>query len=68
MKDFQEFKKTLTKETLDKWSQIAQCAIEEKLEPIRESDPLTYFNSRPTMYSFHVAMQLLESYHKWLNE
>lgn len=59
MKDFQEFKKTLTKETLDKWNQEAYDAVEQKLGPVRESNPEAYFSSRPTMYSFHIPCSFL---------
>lgn len=68
MKDFQEFKKTITTEMLDKWNTEICSKLDANLEYIRESEPTKYRLSYDRSYSLKMTTKLLEAYHFWLNQ
>lgn len=68
MKDFQEFRDSITQETLDEWSEEIYNELAPKFEDMRENDPDKYFSAYPQSFSLKVSMRMLEAYHSWLHQ
>lgn len=68
MKDFQEFKKTIDKSVLEKWS----AEIHDELIPLVDEkckdDPYAWNIMYTQSHALRTSMRLLEAYHAWLSE
>lgn len=68
MKDFDEFRSSITQEILDRWSEEAYNELTPKFEDMRKSDPDKYFFAYPQSFALKMSMRMLEAYHNWLHQ
>lgn len=69
MKDFNEFKQTLTRETLNELSNRAvDCTNDFIDENIAEDNVQARFVIAQRVYAESLTIDLLEMYHKWVNQ
>lgn len=69
MKDFDDFRKTLNQETIERWGEEVQREVVETVQPqLEQLDPLEQLTIRSNAFNFRVTMRLLEAYHDWLNQ
>lgn len=65
MKDFANFKDTISQDVLDRWTD----EILEKIEPqLAGLDSAEQIVRRSRSVNFGLTMRLLEAYHKWLGQ
>lgn len=65
MKDFQEFRATISKETVSGWDSEIRKSIAEKLKGI---DPELEVDAHNSLYTLELHMKFLEAYHNWLQQ
>lgn len=62
MKDFQEFRATITRETVSEWDREIRKSIAEKLKEI-DGDPELVVDIHNSSYTLALHMKFLEAYH-----
>lgn len=68
LKDFKEFRKLLTSDLLDKWSEEIHNDVISKIDKLHVDDPVAWNLAYHHSYSLALTIRTLEMYHKWLNE
>lgn len=67
MKDFEEFRATISMETVSEWDREIRKSIAEKLKEI-DSDSELATDIHNSTYKLELHMKFLEAYHNWLNK
>lgn len=65
MKDFKEFRATISRETVSEWDGEIRKSIAEKL---KEVDPELAADVHNSLYTLELHMKFLEAYHNWLQQ
>lgn len=67
MKDFDDFRATLTEDNLAEIAGRAQYVLENTVEEYK-SNPKTLLGNQIATVSMFIALDLLERYHEWLQQ
>ena len=68
MKDFQEFRKTITQEMAAQWCEEIHSDVIAKVDTDIKDDPVAWNVAYHHSFNFALTMRALEQYHKWLHE
>lgn len=68
MKEFLEFRKTISEDLLKQWDDEIMSDLIPKLDETYKEDPVSWQTVFSKSYSFQTSIRLLEAYHQWLNK
>lgn len=66
MKDFIEFRNSISNEVYSEWSKVASLQAQDAIKDMDNSIEAMLLQQRT--YSFVITLQLLEAYHIWKNQ